>query len=202
MSLEQTEDVKPVKEEEQQQEEEKAVVESSKPDMSPTLLNEEEEKAPELDVVKLFTQTADAKPLASLYDQLKEEPEALTLLAPAAGDTIIFLDFSSPGSCTHMNSQMYFSAFIFRVIKHRNHILSSGTDSEIQLLKDVPLYNDVMLPSTSDKLALPLSPLPPSEPLHVTTTTSEDAKTESFAPTPSTTSTSHSSSEVRLTEIH
>ncbi|XP_042245017.1 hypoxia inducible factor 1 subunit alpha a [Thunnus thynnus] len=161
MSLEQTEDVKPVKEE--QQEEEKAVVEISQPDMSP-ILQKEEEKAPELDVVKLFTQAADAKPLVSLYDQLKEEPEALTLLAPAAGDTIISLDFGCP-------------------------------DSEIQLLKDVPLYNDVMLPSTSDKLALPLSPLPPSEPLHVTTTASEDTKTESFAPTPSTTSTSQSPSE-------
>ncbi|XP_044229840.1 hypoxia inducible factor 1 subunit alpha a [Thunnus albacares] len=161
MSLEQTEDVKPVKEE--QQEEEKAVVEISQPDMSP-ILQKEEEKAPELDVVKLFTQAADAKPLVSLYDQLKEEPEALTLLAPAAGDTIISLDFGCP-------------------------------DSEIQLLKDVPLYNDVMLPSTSDKLALPLSPLPPSEPLHVTTAASEDTKTESFAPTPSTTSTSQSPSE-------
>lgn len=37
----------------------------------------------------------------------------------------------------------------------------------MQLLKEVPLYNDVMLPSTSEKLVLPLSPLPPSEPLHV-----------------------------------
>lgn len=36
----------------------------------------------------------------------------------------------------------------------------------MQLLTDVPLYNDVMLPSTSDRLALPLSPLPPSEPAH------------------------------------
>ncbi|KAM7375875.1 hypothetical protein PAMP_005641 [Pampus punctatissimus] len=161
MSLEQTEDVKPVKEE--QQEEEKAKVESSTPDLSP-VLHEKEEQTQELDVVKLFTQTADEKPLTSLYDQLKEKPEALTLLAPAAGDTIIFLDFSSP-------------------------------ESERQLLEDVPLYNDVMLPSTSDKLALPLSPLPPSEPLHVSTTISEDAKTESFAPTPSTTSTSQSSPE-------
>ncbi|XP_033498424.1 hypoxia inducible factor 1 subunit alpha a isoform X1 [Epinephelus lanceolatus] len=161
-SLEQTEDVKPVKEE--QVGEERVVVESSQPDMSPTLLKEEEEKVPELDVIRLFTQAVEAQPLVSLYDQLKEEPEALTLLAPAAGDAIISLDFSCP-------------------------------DSEIQLLKEVPLYNDVMLPSTSDKLALPLSPLPPSEPLDVTTTSSEVAKAESFAPAPSTTSTSHSSSE-------
>ncbi|CAK6956974.1 hypoxia inducible factor 1 subunit alpha a [Scomber scombrus] len=162
MSLEQTEDMKSVKEE--QQEEEKAEVEISEPDMSPVLLKDEEEKTPELDMVKLFTQVADVKPLASLYDQLKEEPEALTLLAPAPGDTIISLDFSCP-------------------------------DSEMQLLETVPLYNDVMLPSTNDKLDLPLSPLPPSEPLHVTTTNSENLKTQSFAPTPSTTSTSQSSSE-------
>lgn len=89
MSLEQIEDVKPVKEEEQQ-EEEKVVVESSQP--------KDEEKGPELDVIKLFTQTVEAEPLVSLYDQLKAEPEALTLLAPAAGDAIISLDFSCPGS--------------------------------------------------------------------------------------------------------
>ncbi|XP_044021919.1 hypoxia inducible factor 1 subunit alpha a [Siniperca chuatsi] len=171
LSLEQTEDVKPVKEE--QQEEQKAVVESSQPDMSPTPLKEEEgveeeeEKGPEVDVIKLFTQAVEAQPLASLYDQLKEEPEALTLLAPAAGDTIISLDFSCP-------------------------------DSEIQLLKDVPLYNDVMLPSTSDKLALPLSPLPPSEPLHVTITTSENTKAGSYVPAPSTTPTSSSEADSPL----
>lgn len=98
MSLEQTEDVKPLKEE-PQQEEEKDAVESSKPDMSLTLLKEEtEDKGPEVDVIKLFTQAVEAaQPLTSLYDQLKEEPEALTLLAPAAGDTIISLDFSCPG---------------------------------------------------------------------------------------------------------
>uniref|UniRef100_A0A3B4WIM4 Hypoxia-inducible factor 1-alpha n=1 Tax=Seriola lalandi dorsalis TaxID=1841481 RepID=A0A3B4WIM4_SERLL len=166
LSLEQTEDVKP-EEEEEEEEEEKAAVQNSMPDMSPTLLKEEEEKTPELDVIKLFTQAGEARPLASLYDQLKEEPEALTLLAPAAGDTIISLDFSCP-------------------------------DSEIQLPKEVPLYNDVMLPSSSERLALPLSPLPTSAPLHVTittTTTSEDAKSESYAPAPSSISTSHSSSE-------
>ncbi|XP_060919588.1 hypoxia inducible factor 1 subunit alpha a isoform X1 [Labrus mixtus] len=165
LSLEQTEDVKSIKEEQQQQqeEEEKAEVESSQSDISPTPLKEEEKK-PELDVVKLFTQTVEVQPLPSLYDQLKEEPEALTLLAPAAGDTIISLDFSCP-------------------------------DSEIQLLKEVPLYNDVMLPSTSDKLALPLSPLPSSEPLLVNST-SKDAKAETYTAASSSTETSHSSSEV------
>ncbi|XP_019940496.1 hypoxia inducible factor 1 subunit alpha a [Paralichthys olivaceus] len=186
LSLEQTEDVKLVKKEQkqqqQQEEEEMVVVESSSPDMSPTLLKEEEEeeeeeaakeeeeaaeKGPEPDVIKLFTQAVEARPLASLYDQLKEKPEALTLLAPAAGDTIISLDFSCP-----------------------------GTVSEMQLLKDVPLYNDVMLPSSSEKLALPLSPLPPSEPLNTRGGfKSEESKAESYAPAPSTTITCHSSSE-------
>lgn len=84
--------------EELPQEEDKAVVESSQPDMSPTLLKEDvEEKGPEVDVIKLFTQAVEAQP-TSLYERLKEEPEALTRLAPAAGDTIILLDFSCPGS--------------------------------------------------------------------------------------------------------
>uniref|UniRef100_A0AAX7VR91 Hypoxia-inducible factor 1-alpha n=1 Tax=Astatotilapia calliptera TaxID=8154 RepID=A0AAX7VR91_ASTCA len=97
----------------------------------------------------------------NLYDHLKGEPEALTMLAPAAGDTIVSLHFSCP-------------------------------ESDIHLLKDVPLYNDVMLPSTDDKLVLPLSPLPPSEPLDVSSTNSEDSKSESYAPAQSTTTTSHS----------
>ena len=33
----------------------------------------------------------------------------------------------------------------------------------MNLLEDVPLYNDVMLPSTSERLALPLTALTPSE---------------------------------------
>uniref|UniRef100_A0A3Q3WTY6 Hypoxia-inducible factor 1-alpha n=1 Tax=Mola mola TaxID=94237 RepID=A0A3Q3WTY6_MOLML len=159
LSLEQTADVKPVKEE-LLQEEEKAVVESNEPNVSPTLpKGEVEEKGLEVDVIKMFTQAVENQPLTSLYDQLKGQPEALTLLAPAAGDTIISLDFSCP-------------------------------DSEIHLLKEVPLYNDVMLPSSSEKLAL--SPLPPSEPLHVTTAASEDAKAKCYTPTTSTTPASSS----------
>uniref|UniRef100_A0A672Q3C1 Hypoxia-inducible factor 1-alpha n=1 Tax=Sinocyclocheilus grahami TaxID=75366 RepID=A0A672Q3C1_SINGR len=67
---------------------------------------------------------------SDLYEKLKEEPEALTVLAPAAGDTIISLDFNN-------------------------------SDSDMQLLKEVPLYNDVMLPSSSEKLPISLSPLTP-----------------------------------------
>ncbi|XP_072538837.1 hypoxia inducible factor 1 subunit alpha b [Salminus brasiliensis] len=109
----------------------------------------------------------------SLYEKLKEEPEALTVLAPAAGDTIISLDFNS-------------------------------SDSEMQLLKEVPLYNDVMLPSTSEKLPLPLSPLAPSEPPPALTKLETGGEDFSFpsashhradaANTPSTPSTGSSSS--------
>ncbi|KAM6912711.1 hypoxia inducible factor 1 subunit alpha a [Xenentodon cancila] len=155
LSLEQTEDVKPVKKELQEVEE--AVVESSQP--SPV----KEETCPELDVVKLFTQVVEPEPLASLYERFKGKPEALAQLAPAAGDTIISLDFSC-------------------------------SESETHLLEDVPLYNDVMLPSTSDRLVMPLSPLPPSEPLQVSNT-SEEAESESFPPIPSTTLTTQSPSE-------
>lgn len=56
-----------------------------------------EKESPKDDVVKLFTKVAETSCTDSLYEQLKEEPEALTLLAPAAGDTIISLDFSCPG---------------------------------------------------------------------------------------------------------
>uniref|UniRef100_A0A7N4NLI2 Hypoxia-inducible factor 1-alpha n=1 Tax=Sarcophilus harrisii TaxID=9305 RepID=A0A7N4NLI2_SARHA len=70
----------------------------------------------------------------SLFDQLKKEPDALTLLAPAAGDTIISLDFDN-------------------------------NEADEQQL-EVPLYNDVMLPSSSEKLQninLAMSPLPTTE---------------------------------------
>ncbi|KTG34309.1 hypothetical protein cypCar_00003165 [Cyprinus carpio] len=36
-------------------------------------------------------------------------------------------------------------------------------DSDMQLLKEVPLYNDVMLPSSSEKLPISLSPLTPTD---------------------------------------
>uniref|UniRef100_A0A4W5QL57 Hypoxia-inducible factor 1-alpha n=1 Tax=Hucho hucho TaxID=62062 RepID=A0A4W5QL57_9TELE len=149
LSLEQTEDMRPVKKELEEEEEE-----ISEAEVSPVFLKEE--KSPELDVIKLFTRAVEAQPLTSLYDRLKEEPEALTLLAPAAGDTIISLDFSSP-------------------------------DSDI-LQKEVPLYKDVMLPSTSDKLALPLSLLPPSD-QHLVPSTSVDTKAD---PDSSSTPVSHS----------
>lgn len=105
LSLEQTMDVKPVKEELPQEE---CMETSSQPDMSPTLLKEDvEEKVTEVDVVKLFTQAVEKQPLTSLYDQLKEEPEALTLLAPAAGDTIISLDFSCPGWWPQIHTHIF-----------------------------------------------------------------------------------------------
>uniref|UniRef100_A0A673N9L9 Hypoxia-inducible factor 1-alpha n=1 Tax=Sinocyclocheilus rhinocerous TaxID=307959 RepID=A0A673N9L9_9TELE len=95
---------------------------------------EMEDKASEVDILKLFKPESLKCPMESpdLYDKLKEEPEALTVLAPAAGDTIISLDFNN-------------------------------SDSDMQLLKEVPLYNDVMLPSSSEKLPISLSPLTPSD---------------------------------------
>ncbi|XP_066550518.1 hypoxia-inducible factor 1-alpha isoform X2 [Amia ocellicauda] len=88
-------------------------------------------ETPEVDMTGIFTELEEPKSPESLFDQLKGKPEELTVLAPAAGDTIISLDFSS-------------------------------SDSEVQSLEEVPLYNDVMLPGSSEKM--PLSPLPPSEP--------------------------------------
>lgn len=97
--MDQIEDVKPVTEELLQQAE-KEVAESSQPNLSQSPLKDEE-KSPELDVIKLFTRAAEVESPASLYDQLKAEPEALTLLAPAAGDAVISLDFSCPGLWPH-----------------------------------------------------------------------------------------------------
>nr|AJG42183.1 hypoxia-inducible factor 1 alpha B [Gymnodiptychus pachycheilus] len=95
---------------------------------------EMEDEAFEVDILKLFKPESLGCPKKSpdLYEKLKEEPESLTVLAPAAGDTIISLDFNN-------------------------------SDSDMQLLKEVPLYNDVMLPSSSEKLSISLSPLTPSE---------------------------------------
>lgn len=95
--------------------------------------DKEEETEVDMDSFKQEKLTCSVQSEESIYEKLKEEPEALTGLAPAAGDTIISLDFNS-------------------------------SESEMHLLKEVPLYNDVMLPSTSEKLPLPLSPLAPSEP--------------------------------------
>nr|ALL26126.1 hypoxia inducible factor 1 alpha*5 [Fundulus grandis]ALL26127.1 hypoxia inducible factor 1 alpha*6 [Fundulus grandis] len=157
LSLEQTENVKPAPEEKQQEkqqqeegDEDEAVAEKSEP----VAVKEEEEEEKTLEVIKLFTQV-ELQPQDCLYDLLKEQPDALTLLAPAAGDMIISLDFSRPESETH-------------------------------LLKDVPLYSDVMLPSTDDKLALPLSPLSPTEPLEASSASCEEAKADGFPPALST----------------
>ncbi|KAG9344794.1 hypothetical protein JZ751_010481 [Albula glossodonta] len=110
---------------------------------------------------------AETEDTLSLYERLKEEPEALTLLAPAAGDTIISLDFTCP-------------------------------DSDDQVLKEVPLYNDVMLPVSREQLA-------PSESLSSELDTKPNVGSKGFpssiSPTldcssyPSTPSTDHSSPE-------
>lgn len=87
-------------------------------------------------MTQLFTKV-ESEDTSSLFDKLKKEPDALTLLAPAAGDTIISLDFGG-----------------------------SDTETDDQQLEEVPLYNDVMLPSSTEKLRsmnLAMSPLPASE---------------------------------------
>ncbi|XP_052552061.1 hypoxia-inducible factor 1-alpha isoform X4 [Tympanuchus pallidicinctus] len=84
--------------------------------------------------MKIFSKD-DLDDTNSLFEKLKQEPDALTVLAPAAGDTIISLDFSS-------------------------------NESDEQQCDEVPLYNDVMLPSSSEKLQninMAMSPLPASE---------------------------------------
>ncbi|KAK3516641.1 hypothetical protein QTP70_022015 [Hemibagrus guttatus] len=114
----------------------------------------EQEDSSVMDMMKLFKkdQLTCLDSPNSLYEQHKDDPEALTVLAPAAGDTIISLDFNSP-------------------------------DSEMQLLKEVPLYNDVMLPSTSEKIALPLSPLAPSNPSPALAKMEPEAEDFSFSST-------------------
>uniref|UniRef100_A0A4X2LSC6 Hypoxia-inducible factor 1-alpha n=2 Tax=Vombatus ursinus TaxID=29139 RepID=A0A4X2LSC6_VOMUR len=92
-------------------------------------------EAVDMKITQLLTKV-ETEDSSSLFDKLKKEPDALTLLAPAAGDTIISLDFD-------------------------NNV--PQTDEQ-QL--EVPLYNDVMLPSSSEKLQninLAMSPLPTSE---------------------------------------
>uniref|UniRef100_A0A2K5V1J9 Hypoxia-inducible factor 1-alpha n=1 Tax=Macaca fascicularis TaxID=9541 RepID=A0A2K5V1J9_MACFA len=90
----------------------------------------------DMKMTQLFTKV-ESEDTSSLFDKLKKEPDALTLLAPAAGDTIISLDFGS-----------------------------NDTETDDQQLEEVPLYNDVMLPSSNEKLQninLAMSPLPTSE---------------------------------------
>ncbi|XP_061468380.1 hypoxia-inducible factor 1-alpha isoform X2 [Rhineura floridana] len=90
--------------------------------------------SPEIGMIKIFEKT-ELEDSSSLFEKFKAEPDALTYLAPAAGDTIIALDFSSDESDEHQ-------------------------------FDDVPLYNDVMLPSSSEKVQsinLAMSPLPVSE---------------------------------------
>ncbi|MEJ1269418.1 hypoxia inducible factor 1 alpha subunit [Cricetulus griseus] len=51
----------------------------------------------DMKMTQLFTKV-ESDDTSCLFDKLKKEPDALTLLAPAAGDTIISLDFGSDGN--------------------------------------------------------------------------------------------------------
>ncbi len=59
-----------------------------------------EDEASEVDTLKLFKLESLKCPMKNLdlYEKLKEDSEALTVLAPAAGDTIISLDFNNSGA--------------------------------------------------------------------------------------------------------
>lgn len=90
--------MKPVKkeeEEEQQQDEVKAEVKKSEAVQAD---DEKEEETPEQKLHLNFQDLVIKKQEQDcLYNLLKGHPDALMLLAPAAGDTIISLDFSRPG---------------------------------------------------------------------------------------------------------
>uniref|UniRef100_A0A671NF31 Hypoxia-inducible factor 1-alpha-like n=1 Tax=Sinocyclocheilus anshuiensis TaxID=1608454 RepID=A0A671NF31_9TELE len=65
---------------------------------------------------------------------------------------------------THHNCELLYEKYGFIILvseindKYTHNFL---VYSDIQLLKEVPLYNDVMLPSSSEKLPISLSPLTP-----------------------------------------
>lgn len=58
---------------------------------------EMEDEASEVDILKFFKPESLKCPMKSsdLYDKLKEEPQALNVLAPAAGDIVISLDLTT-----------------------------------------------------------------------------------------------------------
>lgn len=61
----------------------------------------EHEDSSVMDMMKLFQKdhlSCSVESPKSLYDTLKDEPEALTVLAPAPGDTFVSLDFDSSGN--------------------------------------------------------------------------------------------------------
>lgn len=63
-------------------------------------------------MTKIFSKD-DLDDTNSLFEKLKQEPDALTVLAPAAGDTIISLDFSSNGGCVFKLESMLISKVTF-----------------------------------------------------------------------------------------
>lgn len=65
-------------------------------------------ESPDMKMTKIFSKD-DLDDTNSLFEKLKQEPDALTVLAPAAGDTIISLDFSSNGGCVFKLESMWIS---------------------------------------------------------------------------------------------
>lgn len=68
--------------------------------------------SPDMKMTKIFSKD-DLEDTNSLFEKLKQEPDALTVLAPAAGDTIISLDFSSNGGCAFKLESMEIVKLIF-----------------------------------------------------------------------------------------
>lgn len=65
-------------------------------------------ESPDMKMTKIFNKD-DLDDTNNLFEKLKQEPDALTVLAPAAGDTIISLDFSSNGGCVFKLESMLIS---------------------------------------------------------------------------------------------
>lgn len=57
--------------------------------------------SPEMGMTKVLNKS-DLEDSSSLFEKLKKEPDALAYLAPAAGDTIIALDFDNDGVCIYL----------------------------------------------------------------------------------------------------
>lgn len=95
LSLQQT--VTESKTEEKEELEIEQQVEEEKKEEEEVLEKEIEQEIQNMNLLKIEQVSSSAENSTSLYDKLKDEPEALTVLAPAAGDTIISLDFGCPG---------------------------------------------------------------------------------------------------------
>ncbi|XP_008564341.1 PREDICTED: hypoxia-inducible factor 1-alpha [Galeopterus variegatus] len=115
----------------------------------------------DMKMTQLFTKV-ESEDTSSLFDKLKKEPDALTLLAPAAGDTIISLDFGSnvkPNSpseyCFYVDSDMV-NEFKLELVEKlfaedteaKNPFSTQDTDLDLEMLAPyIPMDDDFQLRS-------------------------------------------------------